>query len=52
MTWEEHIAAFRAMADEAEKKLPPRPTEPGLVSVQYGVIEWAREFADRAERCG
>lgn len=52
MTRAKHIAAFRAMADEAEKKLPPKPTEPGLIPVQYALIEWIRDFLNRAEQYG
>ena len=49
MTWDEQITKFRANVDELEKALPPRLPEVGLQPVGYAFVEWARDFANRAE---
>lgn len=52
MTRSEFVANTRAMADSIEARLPPKPTEPGLIPIQYGLIEWMRDFANRVSEAG
>ena len=49
MKWEDHIAKFRADVAEMAEGLPERPREEGLVPIQHALIDWAMDFADRAE---
>ena len=48
MTWDEQITKFRADVDELEKTLPPKLSGE-LQPAGYAFVEWARDFANRAE---